>query len=370
MGANSVFTQMGVEIMINVTKTYLPPFEEYTSILKRAWEKAWLTNNGELLLELEQKLRTYLEVPHFLFCSNGTIVIQMALKALEISKEVITTPFSYVATTNAILWEGCKPVFVDIREDTLCIDETKIEAAITKDTQAILATHVYGFPCNIEAIERIAAEHNLKVIYDAAHAFGCKYKGKSLLDFGDVSTCSFHATKIFHTVEGGAVITRDKDLHDQLYKLRSFGHIGDDYFGEGINAKNSELHAAMGLAVFPYLSDIINQRKLITEEYDALLPTFLSKPNSSETSFERNFAYYPVVFESESQLIKTMQALQKSGINARRYFYPSLHNLPQTKFTKSHCPVAESFSKRVLCLPIYPGFHLVNEVVNIVIQSI
>lgn len=356
--------------MINVTKTYLPPFEEYITILKRAWDKAWLTNNGDLLIELEQKIKDYLGVDQFLFCSNGTIVLQMALKALDITKEVITTPFSYVATTNAILWEGCKPVFVDIREDSLCIDETKIEASITKDTQAILATHVYGLPCNIEAIEAIAHKHNLKVIYDAAHAFGCKYNGKSLLEYGDVSTCSFHATKLFHTVEGGAVIARDKSVYEKLFLFRSFGHIGEDYLSQGINAKNSEFHAAMGLAVFPYLSEIINQRRLISEEYDALLPTFLSRPSSSKTAFAHNYAYYPVLFETESQLLSTKQALHDAGIFSRRYFYPSLHNLPQTKFTNSFCPVSESFSKRVLCLPIYPGFKMAADVMDIVNRSI
>jgi len=352
--------------VINVTKTYLPPFEEYIAILKRAWDKAWLTNNGELLLELEEKLKTYLNVDQFLFCSNGTIVLQMALKALDITKEVITTPFSYVATTNAILWEGCKPVFVDIREDSLCIDETKIEASITKDTQAILATHVYGLPCNIEAIEAIAHKHNLKVIYDAAHAFGCKYNGKSLLEYGDVSTCSFHATKLFHTVEGGAVMARDKGIYDKLYLFRSFGHSGDDYFSQGINAKNSEFHAAMGLAVFPYLSTIIDDRKRISEEYDFLLPSFLTKPTAGATSFTHNYAYYPVLFETEEELVRVKQALQDAEINARRYFYPALNTLPHTKSLNSFCPLAESISKRVLCLPIFPHFNQVEKVMSII----
>ncbi len=175
-------------------------------MLKRAWDKGWMTNNGELVKELESELKEYLHVDHLLFCSNGTIVLQMALKALGITGEVITTPFSYVATTNVILWEGCTPVFVDINPKTFCIDADKIKAAITPNTQAILATHVYGIPCDVEKIEVIARKHQLKVIYDGAHAFGCEYKGKSLLSCGDVSTCSFHATKIFHTVEGGCII--------------------------------------------------------------------------------------------------------------------------------------------------------------------
>ena len=269
--------------MITVTKTFLPPFQDYIKTLKRAWRKGWVTNNGELVRELEGKLKEYLGVKHLLFCSNGTIVLQMALKALGITKEVITTPFSYVATLNAIIWEGCTPVCVDIRPDTLCINEAKIESAITENTEAIVATHVYGFPCNIEKIEKIATKHHLKVIYDGAHAFGCTYKGKSLLNFGDISTCSFHATKVFHTVEGGCIICQDDDLFKKLSLYRSFGHIGDEYHSVGINAKNSEFHAAMGLIVLPYLKSLISSRKKIIERYISELSSLdLELPNSSD----------------------------------------------------------------------------------------
>ena len=202
--------------MINVTKTYLPSFENYTTILKRAWNKSWITNNGELVQELELKLKSYLNVDHLLYTSNGTVVLQIALKALGITQEVITTPFSYVATTNAILWEGCSPIFVDIDSSTCCIDANKIEAAITERTEAILATHVYGIPCDVEAIEAIAKKHGLKVIYDGAHAFGAMYKGRPLLSYGDIVTCSFHATKLFHTVEGGCIICKDESLANKL----------------------------------------------------------------------------------------------------------------------------------------------------------
>ncbi|MCX6210264.1 MAG: aminotransferase class I/II-fold pyridoxal phosphate-dependent enzyme, partial [Bacteroidetes bacterium] len=191
--------------MINVTKSFLPPIEEYKKLLDGIWNRAHLTNNGPLVVELEQKIKNYLNVPHFFFLNNGTIAIQIAIKALELKGEIITTPFSYVATTSSIVWENCEPVFVDIEPTTLTIDATKIEAAITPNTTAILATHVYGIPCNVELIETIANKHNLKVIYDAAHAFGVEYKGKGLLNYGDVSTLSFHATKLFHTVEGGGV---------------------------------------------------------------------------------------------------------------------------------------------------------------------
>ena len=341
--------------MINVTQTYLPPFEEYISILKRAWDNKWITNNGELVIELEQKLKEFLDVNNLLFCSNGTIVLQMALKALDITKEVITTPFSYVATTNAILWEGCIPIFVDIDPDTFCIDANKIEESITENTQAILATHVYGFPCDVEKIQSIADKYNLKVIYDAAHAFGCVYMGKSLLNFGDISTCSFHATKIFHTVEGGCIIAQNDELDNKLNLYRSFGHRGDNYYSAGINGKNSEFHAAMGLAMFPKVPDIIAARKKIFELYDSLLPSALNKPSYNITGLQYNFSYYPVIFTNEKQLLFIREKLMENQINTRRYFYPSLNLVPQLTGKKTSCPISENISSTVLCLPLYVG---------------
>ena len=351
--------------MINVTKTYLPPFEEYTAILKRAWDKAWITNNGELVQELEQELKLYLGVNNLLFTSNGTIVLQMALKALNITKEVITTPFSYVATTNAILWEGCQPVFVDIDPNTFCIDANKIEAAITQNTQAILATHVYGIPCDIEKIQAIADKYNLKVIYDAAHSFGCEYKGKSLLSYGDISTCSFHATKIFHTVEGGCIIANNEETARQLYLFRQFGHIYDEYFSMGINGKNSEFHAAMGLCVLPQVENIIDQRKRIVAQYDKGLLPFISRPQISD-HLKYNYAYYPVLFESEECLLDAIEKLKQNEISGRRYFFPSLNTLPFVNYQS--CEVSEDISKRVLCLPLYNG--LSSEDVQKIIKCI
>jgi len=345
--------------MIAVTKTFLPPFEEYTEILKRAWDKAWITNNGELLLELESKLSSYLGVKNVLFCGNGTIVLQLAIKAMNITGEVITTPFSYVATTNALLWENCTPVFVDIESSSFCIDVDKIEAAITPKTQAILATHVYGNPCDVEKIAAIAQKHNLKVIYDGAHAFGATYKGKQVLAYGDVSTCSFHATKILHTVEGGCLATDNDELADQLRLIRSFGHVGDDYYAAGINGKNSEFHAAMGLANLPYLPSIIESRKQASEMYDTLLaPLGLQRPVALEgTTY--NYAYYPVLFKNEASLLAIKDSLQANGIVPRRYFYPSLNTLPYLK-DKSSCPVSEDVAARVLCLPLFFGMENEN----------
>lgn len=357
--------------MINVTKTFLPGFNNYIAILKRAWDKSWITNNGELVLELENKLKNYLDVNHFLFTSNGTVVLQMALKALEINKEVITTPFSYVATTGAILWEQCEPVFADINENDFCIDVSKIEDLITDRTQAILATHVYGFPCDVLAIEKIAQKHGLKVIYDGAHAFGCEYDGRSLLNYGDISTCSFHATKIFHTVEGGCIIVKDDVLNQKLYLYRQFGHINDDYVSMGINAKNSEFHAAMGLAVFPHFEGILDHRKKCVTEYDRLLTGKLLIPRPAIDNFKWNYSYYPVIFESEEKLLEVKNKLFKNGIQARRYFYPSLNKL--NYLPKSNpCVISEKISPKVLCLPLFSDLTIneINKISEIIIENL
>ena len=340
--------------MINVTKTYLPAFEAYTAILKRAWDKAWITNNGELVRELESKLKGHLNVRNLLFTNNGTVVLQMALKALNITKEVITTPFSYVATTNAIVWEGCKPVFVDIDPQSLCIDATKIEAAVTENTQAILATHVYGIACDVDAIEAIAKKYGLKVIYDGAHAFGVKHKGRSLLSYGDISTCSFHATKVFHTVEGGCIIANDDALDHQLMLMRQFGHIGDDYFSYGVNGKNSEFHAAMGLAILPEMDHIISARKTIIEIYKkGFAGTAIYSPiNFIDDESGWNYSYYPVILKDEAELLRLKEKLEAENIFTRRYFYPSLNCLSYLP-GQNVCSISEDISKRVLALPLF-----------------
>jgi dTDP-4-amino-4,6-dideoxygalactose transaminase len=338
--------------MINVTKTFLPSFDEYAAVLKRAWDKAWITNNGELSLELEQKLKSYLGIKNLLFCNNGTVVLQMALKALDISGEVITTPFSYVATTTAILWEKCTPVFVDIDEKTFCLDPSKIEEAITPATQAILATHVYGYPCDVDAIEAIAKKHNLKVIYDAAHAFGTKINDRSLLSYGDISTCSFHATKLFHTGEGGCIIANDDELNKKLYLYRHFGHIGDEHFTIGINAKNSEFHAAMGLSNLKYIDEILLARKTQWVYYRKLLQNANLQLLEVSNKVEYNYAYFPLIFPSEEKLFQSLEALKPMQIIPRRYFFPSLNVLPYIDNYQT-CPISESIAKRVICLPLF-----------------
>lgn len=340
--------------MIPVTKTFLPPQEEYQAILSRAWNAGWITNRGILVEELEEKLIEYLGVPNIIATTNGTLPIQIAIKALGLTGEIITTPFSYVATTSSIVWENCKPVFVDIDPEYWTIDENKIEVSITSRTSAILATHVFGNPCNIEAIEKIAKKHGIKVIYDAAHCFGVKYMGESIFNYGDISTCSFHATKLFHTGEGGALFTRDHDLHHKLFYHHNFGHKGQEGFqGLGINAKMSEMQAAMGLAVFPHLKIIIESRKKVFEEYMKFLPNINTIKIREGTVW--NYSYFPVIFKSEKELQKIKRTLNIEGIFPRRYFHPSLNRLPYVNSQK--CIESEFVSQRVLCLPVYKGIY-------------
>ncbi len=339
--------------MINVTKAFLPPIEEYQKKVAEIWESGWITNNGKFVRELEEQLKQKLGLKYLYFCTNGTVVLQMALKALGISGEVITTPFSYVATTNAILWEGCRPVFVDINKYDFNIDSSLIEKSITPHTQAILATHVYGNPCNVNRITEIANKYGLKVIYDGAHAFGVSYNGKSLLSYGDIATCSFHATKIFHTVEGGSISCNNEALADIIMKYRQFGHINDDYFSIGINGKNSEFHAAMGLCNLAHLEAIIANRKEICEWYDEALQSKVVKPTPL-VGTTVNYGYYPVVFPTETILLKIISHLNKEQIFPRRYFYPSLNQLPFLKET-NECVVSEDISRRILSLPLFCG---------------
>lgn len=361
MGTNTIKSTMGIpETLIPVTKTFLPPIEEYTAVLKRAWDKQWMTNRGELICELEDKLKEILEVENIIITTNGTLPLQIAIKALELKGEIITTPFSYVATTSAIVWENCKPVFADIDPLYFTIDETKIEEKITKDTSAIMATHVFGNPCNVEVIEAIAKKHNLKVIYDAAHCYGVRYKNKTVFNFGDVSTCSFHATKIFHTGEGGAMIANDAELNQKLFFHHNFGHKTQlDFYGLGINAKTSELQAAMGLTLLPYMEEVFASRKAVVDYYNEHLNTDRLKKLTLRPETQWNYCYYPVVFESETILESVIKELQQHNIVPRRYFYPSLNMLPY-QYEPGTMPVSEALSKTILCLPLYAGLEIEN----------
>ncbi|HBI33711.1 MAG TPA: aminotransferase DegT [Candidatus Moranbacteria bacterium] len=344
---------------IYVTKSFLPPMSKYQKYLDSIWDSCHLTNQGMLLNELEEKVKKYLKVKDMHIVSNGTIAIQLALNALDIVEgEIITTPFSYVATTSAILWERCTPVFVDINSDNFCIDAEKIEKAITKNTKAILAVHVFGIPCDIEKIESIAKRYNLKVIYDGAHAFGVNYKGKSLLSYGDISTCSFHATKLFHTIEGGCIIAKEKKISEKIELTRRFGHHDDKYICLGINAKASEFQAAMGLCNLKYVEKIIKSRKEIAETYDYLLSDVVNKM-MIPCEVEYNYSYYPIVLKDEVETLHLMKKLNDKNIYPRRYFYPSLNTLTYLK-NQQHCPVSEDISLRILCLPLYYGLEMKN----------
>lgn len=339
---------------ITVTRTVLPPLKDYVKHLEKIWENNHITNHGPLVTGLERKLKKYLGVKNLFFVSNGTAALEIAIKSLGLTGEIITTPFSYIATSSSIAWMNCKPVFADIDPGTLNISPEKLKKALTPKTTGILATHVYGNPCDVESIENIAKENGLKVIYDAAHCFGVEYKNIPLLNYGDVSTISFHATKIFHTAEGGALAANNKEIAHKIEYMRNFGHKGEEAFwGLGINGKNSELHAAMGLTLLPHIKKIILTRKKLSNLYDKLLFSGLSplrKPVLRKNT-KYNYSYYPVIFESETVLLRVREALNKKNIFPRRYFYPSLNILRY--LGKSAAPAAEKTSKRILCLPLY-----------------
>lgn len=352
---------------ITVTKPTLPGLDQYIELVRGIWEREWLTNHGPLVTELEEKLTAYFDVPHNLFLSNGTVALQIAIKALELSGEVITTPFSYVATTSSIVWEGCVPVMADILPTTLTIDPAKIAAAITEKTTGIVATHVFGNACEIDAIEKIAQHHGLKVIYDAAHAFGTTYKGRSILEFGDVSTTSYHATKLFQTVEGGGVFTRNKALFEKMALLRNFGHLSPTSFGPaGINGKNSELHAAMGLLNLKQIDAVLAKRHAVAARYDRMFAgSALVRPTVAE-GCHFNDAYYAVMFPSEADLLRTLKLLNANDIVPRRYFYPSLSELSYVSQGKA--TISEDISRRVLCLPTY--FSIADDEVDLVARLV
>ena len=337
--------------MIFVSKPYLPPIDNYQLLLKTIWENQWVTNEGPLVKKLEEQLAEYLDVAYVHFVCNGATAIQLSIKSANVTGEVITTAFSHVSTINTILWMNCTPVVVDINKTTFCIDPLLIEKAITDKTSAIIATHVFGNPCDVIKIEKIAKKYNLKVIYDAAHAFAVKLNNRSVFYYGDVSAVSFHATKLFHTIEGGAVVTNDESISKQCRLMRNFGL--EDYNPAivGINGKNSEFHAAMGLCTLPDVSQFIHVRKTLSDSYKKRLSKIELQYPELAVNTEYNYAYFPVVFSSESLLLHIIAALKKEGICPRRYFYPSLSNLPY--FTANNCFQTEDIASRILCLPLY-----------------
>jgi dTDP-4-amino-4,6-dideoxygalactose transaminase len=331
--------------------------EEYTALLEGIWSRKWVTNHGPLVQQLEGALQDYLQSPPLLYVGNGTLALQLAIKGLKLEGEIITTPYSYIASTSSILWENNRPVFADIDPFTCNIDPESIREKITRRTKAILAVHLYGLPCAVEAIEALAQEYGLYVIYDAAHCFGVTYKDKSLFEYGDISTTSFHATKIFHTIEGGALFTRNAETMDYLRALRQFGfNDGGSIEHVGINAKGTEFHAAMGLVLLKHMAGVLPKRKLQWLYYAQQLKETGLQLLTVPKDVQYNYAYFPVVFSSPEQTALAYDRLLGKGILAKRYFYPALHQLPFTG--KASCPVAERVSACALCLPLFHRLQL------------
>lgn len=349
---------------IYVTQPTLAPLEEVDALLKGIWETGIMTHNGPLVQKLEKELQTYLGVPHVVSCVNGTLALQMAIRALKLKGEIITTPFTFIATSNAILWEYCTPVFVDIDPETFNIDPKKIEEKITYHTVAIMPVHVFGNACEIETIDAIAHKHHLKVIYDAAHAVGVKYKGQSIFNYGDISITSFHATKILNTAEGGACFTTNKELDEKLRRIRFFGFENHaDIIEDGSNFKMTEVHAAIGLANLKYLDASLADRKKKYLYYK----TELSKIESlsfQKISEDCNYSYFPVVFKTEEDLLKVLKALNEKNVYPRRYFYPSINTFNKL-FPTVSVPCSEDIASRILCLPLYYDL-LTNEIDRII----
>ncbi|TKB53966.1 DegT/DnrJ/EryC1/StrS family aminotransferase [Ferrimonas aestuarii] len=343
---------------IYVTQPSLPPLDEYVALLEEIWDTGILTHNGPMVRNLESQLCEKLALSNLSLVTNGTIALQMAMKALDLKGEVITTPFSWIATVSAIKWEHCTPVFCDIDEDTFNIDVDKIEDLINENTVAIMPVHVFGAACDIERIEAIAAKHGLKVIYDAAHALGSTYKGKSLLSYGDVSATSLHGTKLFNTAEGGACIAKTDSLHERINRIRFFGHDESrDIVEDGFNGKMTEVHAALGLANLKYFDDVLKDRKSKYHLYMDTLSGVQGLTYQAIKFGECNYSYFPIVFENEDVLLNVMAALNSNDIYPRRYFYPSLNTFEKV-VSKQAAPVSESLSKRILCLPLYKGLQV------------
>lgn len=348
--------------IIPVTKPYLPSKDKYKQYVDRVYESGWLTNSGPLVTELESRLAEYLGVRHVILVANGSLALQVAYKALNLTGEVITTPFSFAATTSTLSWENLTPVFCDIENDSFNINPDLIEALITEKTSAIVPVHVFGNPCNVNEIQAIANKYGLKVIYDAAHAFGVELNKESVLTYGDISTLSFHATKLFHTIEGGAVITQCDDLAAKVRSMINFGITGPDSIeGVGTNAKMNEFEAAMGHCVLDDIESIMTKRRGLWQSYQTHLSSVFQMQNWLDSS-KPNGAYVPIVFDSEQSLLRAKANLEANNIFPRRYFYPSLDLVDSYGHDGTPCEVSRSTSKRILCLPIY--FDLCESMVN------
>ena len=348
---------------INVTQPVLPDLEEFTELLKDIWDRKWLTNNGVYHQQFEKELAEYLGVPYISLFSNGTLALISALQVLNITGEVITTPYSFVATTHALWWNNIKPVFVDVESQYCNLDPEKIEAAITPNTTAILPVHVYGNPCKNDAIQEIADRYGLKVIYDAAHAFGVKQRGESILNFGDLSILSFHATKVFNTIEGGAIICHDEKTKKRIDYLKNFGFAGEtEVIAPGINAKMNEIQAAYGLLQLKGIDAVISKRNEIFSYYKDQLKSIKGvELLPIDADVEQNYGYFPVFIDEAiygKSRDELYEELKENNIYGRRYFYPLISQFPTYRGLSSskpeNLPVAERIAEKVICLPIYP----------------
>lgn len=364
--------------MIPVTKPYLPDRKTLDKYLDGIYEREWLTNNGQLVQELTARLEEYLGVENLLLVANGTLALQIAYRALGVSgfeyqeqPEAITTPFTFIATASSLKWDGVQPVFADIDPNSWCIDPDNIEKAVTSNTKAVVPVHVFGNACDVDAIDEIASRHQLKVIYDASHAFGVKYKGKSLLEYGDAATLSFHATKLFHTGEGGAIVFKHKEDLERAKKMINFGITGPEKIEElGVNAKMNEIQAAMGLSVLREMHENLAAREAIFNQYKKGIEERLAFQGMKE-SVSYNYSYFPVLFRSENEVLEVMKRLEQIEVLSRRYFKPSMEEVDCLS-SNSQNPISKKVSSRILCLPIYSGLTSteVNRIVNTIASVI
>ena len=348
---------------IFVTRPLLPPLEEFIPYLEKIWENKWLTNNGPFHQQFEQALCDYLGIKHISLFANGTLALVTALQALRITGEVITTPYSFVATAHSLMWNGIKPVFVDVDPDTLNLDPDKVEAAITPQTTAILPVHCYGYPCDVERLQEIADNYGLRMIYDAAHAFGVKSQGQSVLNHGDLSILSFHATKVFNTFEGGAIICHDAKTKRHIDHLKNFGFVDEvTVVASGINGKMSEINAAFGLLQLQRIDEALQQRQEIGARYRKGLAGVkgIDCLGGNEQR-KTNYSYFPIMVGDDYPIRRDQlyEKLQQNGVYSRRYFYPLISDLPMYRGLPSaahaNLPVAKRAADQVICLPVYPG---------------
>lgn len=353
-----------MEKSIYVTMPTLAPLSEINTLLEQVWSSGIMTHNGPLVQRFEREVSSYLKSPSMIACTNGTLALQLAIKALGLQGEIITTPFTFIATISSIMWEHCTPVFVDIDPDTFNLDASKIEEKITCHTVAIMPVHVFGNTCDIDAINIVARKHNLKVIYDAAHSFGVRYKGESVFSYGDISVTSFHATKMLNTAEGGGCFTKDRRLEEKMRRIRFFGFENHaDIVEDGFNGKMTEVNAAVGIANLMYMDRALADRKTKYKVYKELLQSNENLRFQKIQDDSCNYSYFPVVFPDEAVVCKIMEGLQAQRVFPRRYFYPSVntfsHLVPYTPM-----PISEELASRVLCLPLYFDLPL-NEIERI-----